>query len=137
MNWRFFSKDSVPSVPSDPPELGRIGEEIAAAYLRKRGLELLARNYRAGKSELDLVLYDRRRKFLRVVEVKSRLSSGREAAYDSLTEGKLEALRRGAAAFLREQGGRCRPQELFFDLVIVLFSPDGAYTVEYVPGIEM
>lgn len=124
-------------MPSDPAQLGRVGEEIAAAYLRKRGLAVLARNYRAGKSELDLVVYDRRRGFLRVVEVKSRLSPAREAAYDSLTEGKLEALRRGAAAFLREWGDRCRPQELFFDLVIVLFAPDGVYTVEYVPGIEM
>ena len=38
-----------------PHDLGKSGEEIAAAYLEKRGYTVLARNYRYLKAEVDLI----------------------------------------------------------------------------------
>ena len=39
-------------------EVGKKGEKCAARYLKKQHCRILARNYRAGRNELDLVVFD-------------------------------------------------------------------------------
>ncbi len=53
-------------------ELGRNGENLAAAYLEKEGYIILARNYRYLKSEIDLIA--RTKDIIIGVEVKTRSS---------------------------------------------------------------
>lgn len=36
-------------------ELGRLGEDKAAAYLEQKGYHLLERNYRFGRAEVDII----------------------------------------------------------------------------------
>lgn len=50
--------------------LGRIGEQLALEFLQKRGYRLLARNWRDGHKELDLVMEDDC--CLRIIEVRCR-----------------------------------------------------------------
>ncbi|MGI9626389.1 MAG: YraN family protein [Longimicrobiales bacterium] len=52
--------------------IGRKGEEAAATYLRGQGWVVLARNYRAGPKEIDVIIGKGR--LVAFVEVKSRLS---------------------------------------------------------------
>jgi putative endonuclease len=75
-------------------KLGPRGERVAARYLRRHGLEILARNARALHGELDLVAVDG--PTLVFVEVKSR--SGRGEG-DELTG--LEKIDRRKRATLR------------------------------------
>lgn len=49
---------------------GRLGESLAAQFLESRGYAILARNYRAGRLELDLIA--ERGELLVAVEVKWR-----------------------------------------------------------------
>lgn len=53
-------------------ELGRLGESLACDFLVKKGYNLLARNYRLGHCEVDLILEDGVN--LVAVEVKTRKS---------------------------------------------------------------
>ena len=55
-----------------PGDHGRIGEDLAHRYLRKRGCTVAARNYRppSGSGEIDLVVWQGKR--LVFVEVKTR-----------------------------------------------------------------
>jgi putative endonuclease len=41
---------------TDKTQIGRRGENIAADYLVKQGFEIVARNYRFGKAEIDLIV---------------------------------------------------------------------------------
>ncbi len=52
--------------------LGRLGEELAAAHLRRLGFATLARNVRTRHGEIDLIVFDGRT--LAFVEVKTRLA---------------------------------------------------------------
>jgi putative endonuclease len=51
-------------------ELGREGEAIAVSYLKEHGFEILERNWRFGKLEIDIIA--RKDNLLCIVEVKTR-----------------------------------------------------------------
>lgn len=88
--------------------VGRLGELIAALWLRLRGYRVLARNTRHGGVELDILA--RRGEVLHVVEVKSR--SRRDAWAPGIAVGpaKRARLERGARATLAEAGRTRRGQ---------------------------
>ncbi len=61
--------------------LGSLGEQIASDYLAEQGFQLLAQNYRAGRTgEIDLIavkdLQLERKKLIMFAEVKTRLEDG-------------------------------------------------------------
>ncbi len=58
---------------SDQIKTGNIGENLAARYLKEKGYEILARNFRHGKAEIDLIV--RKDNWVLFVEVKTRNSS--------------------------------------------------------------
>ena len=60
-------------------ELGALGEALALRYMQERGFVLLAKNYRALRCEIDLVLRDG--KTIVFAEVKTRAASSAAAAY--------------------------------------------------------
>jgi putative endonuclease len=58
---------------SDKIKIGNIGERLAAQFLEKQGYEIVARNYRYHKSEIDLIA--RRENWVLFIEVKTRSST--------------------------------------------------------------
>jgi putative endonuclease len=82
----------------DRSALGRAGEDAALAAYEARGFHLVARNWRCGLGELDLVLH--RRGLLVFCEVKTRAGSAFGGAFDAVTRQKRTKLRRLAEAFL-------------------------------------
>jgi len=50
-------------------EIGRIGEQIAEKFLKNKGLQIVARNYKKPYGEIDIVA--RENKTIRFVEVKT------------------------------------------------------------------
>lgn len=96
-------------------ELGRMGEEMACAYLVKKGYRLLERNYRMPRGEIDLIMSHESRYIF--VEVKTRncdrFGDGREA----ITQQKQNRIRTVALHYLKNRPfstGRIR-----FDVIII------------------
>jgi putative endonuclease len=113
---RFYPWDRRPCpVWSHRWEAGRHGEKIAARFLQRAGLRILARNYRHRCGEVDLVARDGRE--LVMVEVKSRHPRARLAPGEAVTWGKRRKIIGVANAYLRELRGR--PPAVRFDIVEV------------------
>jgi len=93
---RDLSKD--PSRREGRPALGRLGEDAAASFLAARGYRIVARNVRADRVELDLIV--RRGGVLVFVEVKSRSGAGHGQAAEAVDPRKQRRLRHGARAWL-------------------------------------
>ncbi len=98
-------------------ETGRIGEELAEDYLRRRkGFRILVRNWRAGRDEIDLVA--REGKVFVFVEVKTRRGDGLVPGYfAAVGKRKRAALCRAVKAYLR--GLPEKPATFRFDVVEV------------------
>ena len=111
-------------VSADPrPELGRLGEQLAAEHLIRRGLQIVERNYRTRWGELDIVAYDGRT--LIFCEVKARrLSAPGRNPLESVHTRKRSKVRRMAGRWLVERTDRPYADNVRFDAIGVTF--DGA-----------
>jgi putative endonuclease len=78
--------------------LGRWGEERAARFLVRRGWTVLARNYRFGRREVDLVA--RRGDVVAFVEVKTRAGRGFGMPQEAITALKRREIEAVATDFL-------------------------------------
>ncbi len=114
----------------DKARTGRLGEEAAVHYLRSHGHRLVARNWRQGSYELDIV--SERLGVLYFVEVKTRRADGLTTPEEAMTRHKQQSLRRAAAAFLATAGRRYEGYELQFDLAAVRMHDDRCPEVEWI-----
>lgn len=97
-------------------DIGRRGERMALGHLRKKGYQLLCRNYRYGHYEIDLVMQDG--DCLVFVEVKAR-SGGDRFGTPAMAVGreKQRCLLLAAQGYLLEH--RCTDMPARFDVVEV------------------
>ncbi|MEJ2584995.1 MAG: YraN family protein [Robiginitalea sp.] len=102
---------------------GMEGEEQAVAYLRREGYEILCRNYRYQRAEVDI--FARHGEVLLVVEVKTRTDSFYEALSDTVSKTKIARLVRAADHFVRERGLEV---DVRFDIIQLTGTP-GQYTL--------
>jgi putative endonuclease len=81
---------------------GNKGEMIALTYLRRRGMHLLEKNYRAGRKEIDLIM--REDETIVFVEVKSRTSLAYGTPAESVTANKQRNIIQAAMSYIQQNG---------------------------------
>lgn len=104
-------------------ELGRAGEDVAAAYLGECGHELVERNWRCSHGEIDLVSIDPAGPDgpqLVFTEVKSRSSFASGHPLEAVTAEKLARMRRCAGAWLQEHRALVGAAGVRLDVIGVL-----------------
>ncbi|MGM9787189.1 MAG: YraN family protein [Candidatus Cryptobacteroides sp.] len=112
-------------------DLGRIGEDIACDFLRSKGHTVVARNYRCGHLEIDIISRDDAG--IHFVEVKCRQSGIQAPPQESVDQTKQSRTARAAGRFFRtEAGGRFAGEECFFDIFAVTFDSE-RITTEWIP----
>ena len=102
-------------------ETGRVGEELAAAYLIREGFTILERNRHCGHKEIDLICRDG--EYIVFVEVKARSTTQYGEPSEFITPLKQYRVRTAAQMYLQKRGltdAFCR-----FDAVEV-FLQDGS-----------
>lgn len=114
--------------------MGRYGEDLACRALREDGLEILARNWRCGAGEIDIVAATSGT--LVVCEVKTRASSAFGPPEEAVTFAKIRRLRGLAAEWLASRGeGRDGYERIRLDVVAVVVPKRGAAQVRHLKGV--
>ncbi len=93
--------------------LGRAGEVKAAAFLKKKGLKVICKNYKNHFGEVDIVAVDKDTTVF--VEVKTRSDDAFGSAAEAVTRKKQERYFKIATEYMLRNGivdGNCR-----FDVV--------------------
>jgi putative endonuclease len=111
--WQFlrWRSDRV----ATPAEWGRRAEHAAAAYLARRGLRLVEKNYRTRAGEIDLVMTHGCELVFVEVRLRSRNDFGDGAA--TVDYNKQRRLIRAAESFLQHRTSNAAPCR--FDVVSV------------------
>jgi putative endonuclease len=114
--------------------LGRLGEQLAAEHLVRRGFRIIERNYRTRWGELDIVAFDGTT--LAFCEVKTRrLAPATGTPFDALRYTKRSRVRKMACSWLVERTERPRAEVLRFDAIGVTFDPSGELVgIEHLEG---
>ncbi|MCL5946929.1 MAG: YraN family protein [Chloroflexi bacterium] len=89
-------------VMRDRRSRGQVGEVIARQLLEDYGYEILERNVRVGRLELDIIA--REDEDIVIVEVKTRWSQSYGSPELSITRAKRRNLRQAALIYLEKQG---------------------------------
>ncbi len=100
---------------------GRAAEDLAAAWLARRGFEVLARNHATRRGEVDLVC--REGDVLCFVEVRSRSSRAFGAPEETVDRRKARRVVAAATDWAARHGALDRP--IRFDVVAVTEGPAG------------
>ena len=112
---------------ADNVKKGRTAEEIAAAYLKRKGYRILERNYQIRGGEIDVVAEVG--SFLVFVEVKERKAAAMVSPLESVTMKKRELLLRAAEVYLLRRPTRLQPR---FDVVGIVRERDGSYRITHI-----
>ena len=100
-------------------DLGKKGEETAANYLSEQGYQILERNWRFGKDEIDIIAeHDN---FLVIVEVKTRSSSFYGNPEEAVDEQKQRLLIRAANEYVIQKE---IDLEVRFDIFSIIIESD-------------
>ena len=109
---------------------GKKGEALAAAYLQRKGFDILASNWRHSHLEIDLIAQCGNT--LHFIEVKT-LQAGREAQPErKVNNTKLMRLKRAAEAYLFQFP---KWQFIQFDIVAITLLPNGEPEIFYIADI--
>jgi putative endonuclease len=117
------------SSPARDPRrrLGALGERLAREHLERAGYEVLERNYRTRRGEIDLVAFGRGA--LVFCEVKTRIAgsrSGPAGPLEAIGHAKQRRLRMLAREWLSDpRGARPGADALRFDAIGVTLDPHG------------
>lgn len=88
-------------MPTSNTEKGRVGEEMAVAFLKNKGFAILATNWHFHHLELDIIAQDN--DMLVFVEVKTRSTAFFGNPEDALSPQKISRLLNAAEAYILEK----------------------------------
>ncbi len=97
-------------------ELGKVGEQLAADYLLRKGYTILKRNYFYDKAEIDIIA-QKEENTLVIVEVKTRNSDFFGDPQEFVTKGKIKNLVKAANEYIISND---LDVEVRFDIIAIL-----------------
>ncbi len=98
-----------------PMPLGRWGEWVALSHVLSKGYDVLARNWKSGRGELDLIAFDG--DTLAFIEVKTRKAGGLHLPEFQISQAKQSQLERMANRFRVRY--ECTDDPVRFDLIAI------------------
>jgi putative endonuclease len=112
----------------DRKRLGDRGEEAAVAFLERKGMSIVERNWRCDAGEVDIVALDEAT--LVLVEVKTRKSVRAGTPESAVTPAKQRRYTKLAAAYL-QSAGLCDVSVRFDVITLLVVAEDRALLRHY------
>lgn len=112
---------------NDTARTGRLGEVLAARYLRDRGYEILDANFRSKTGEIDIIATDGFH--LCIVEVKSRREGQMFPPSDAVDGAKMRRLELTANSYKSLVGSEL---PLRYDVIEVVFRTERDYSINHI-----
>ncbi|MEL6923606.1 MAG: YraN family protein [Bacteroidota bacterium] len=107
-------------------ELGKRGERLAAHHLQRKKYQILERNWRFSRAEIDLIVRDG--PVLVFVEVKTRSDDYMGKPQDFVSHHKQELLADAATVYMEQIG---HEWEIRFDVVAILIRKGQPVEIEH------
>ena len=115
-------------------ERGQYGEDLAVDYCKHTlGFQVIARNWRYKRDELDIVCVDAG--VLVFVEVRARAANALVGGYHSIDAHKKQVLQRGSKAYINQLQNP--PKQVRFDVIEVSLSDDGEGDVRHYGNVPL
>lgn len=99
-------------------DLGKLGEEMAVAFLQKEGYEILDTNWTFQKAEIDIIA--KKENILAIVEVKTRSSIAFGLPQDFVSPKKIQLLVKAVDAYVNKKNLEI---EVRFDIIAINNEP--------------
>ena len=109
-------------------DTGRRGEQVAARFLKRSGCRILAKNFRAGRHEIDLIAEERATGTIVFAEVKTRTEGGFGRPSEAVDARKQRFLRLAAQSWILQNGMEGRAAR--FDVIEVIEPGDRVNRIE-------
>jgi putative endonuclease len=107
--------------------LGSRGEDIAASFLSDNSYEILERNWRCGRLEVDIIA--RYNESLVIAEVKTRIGNFIDFPQESVDVRRQKRLIRAANAYIYQSNLNL---EIRFDIITVVFDDEINYRLTHI-----
>lgn len=114
------------AVPAAHLTLGRRGEQLACDFLREVGCEILVRNYRFSRAEVDIIA--RGPAGLHFIEVKTRRWQDVAAALDAVSRRKQRNVMAAAGRYCDDED---YTGDIQFDVVVILVGACGEVKITW------
>lgn len=98
-------------------DLGKWGEDEAALYYEDRGYEILERDWKVGKRDIDLIALTEDKDTLVFVEVKTRQNNDLQEPEEAVDVKKMRNLAIAANAYVKLHG---LDMDVCFDIISVI-----------------
>jgi putative endonuclease len=110
-----------------PFELGKLGEDYALEYLKRKRYRIREKSFRFYRGEIDIIASDK--DTLVFVEVKARYRSDRITPEESVTPKKQQQIRKIAHAYLSVK--KLEDQKCRFDVLALRYDDTYGFTVSH------
>ncbi len=105
---------------------GDKGESLAASFLENKGYQLVARNWRYERLELDLIASKDNQ--IIFIEVKTRYSNTYGEPWEAVNKAKRKKICAGADAYIQQHDIHQEPR---FDIISIIHN-DGQTEIEHI-----
>ena len=111
----------MPKTPTTASHLllGQQGEEMAAKMYQEKGFEIVQRNFRSGKAEIDLIV--KKGNLMIFVEVKTRTSVAFGMPEEDVTSRKAKLIVNAAEQYTYDHNWQSNVR---FDIVAIIITRD-------------
>lgn len=106
-------------------ELGKKGEQLAVDFLLKNGYDIIARNYRFDKAEVDIIAHQK--DVLAIIEVKTRSTTNFGNPQDFVKPKQIQRLVKSVDEYVNVN---CLDVEVRFDIIAIV-KEDKNFKIEH------